>query len=265
MTASRHPGGVAIFPVGISLLLAAALAGWSARTGSLAQWAPATCLPDHCFCEAIGSGSVAQPANAWSSLAFVLAGLWIAQPSAGRQYKARNRMIGEPAYRRLYGCALAAIGLGSYFYHATLTFAGQVCDMSGMYLLITFALLYSVARITPIRTAMVLAVYGLGNLALLSFQLAFPDLRRFVFAALVLSVLAIEYRYRSASGTSVPSRWLWRGTGALALAFLVWLLDITKAICKPESLLQGHALWHLLCAFAAWSLYRYYQADTVLR
>ena len=51
-------------------------------------------------------------------------------------------MAREPAYRRLYGYALVAVGLGSYFYHASLTFAGQVCDMSGMYFLITFALLY---------------------------------------------------------------------------------------------------------------------------
>ena len=157
MTPSPTRRGAAIFPVTVLLLLAAGLGVWSARTGSLAQWAPATCLPDHCFCEAIGSGAVAQPANAWSSLAFVLAGLWIAQPSAGRKYKARNRMVREPAYRRLYGCALVAIGLGSYFYHATLTFAGQVCDMSGMYLLITFALFYGVARITRIRTGVALA------------------------------------------------------------------------------------------------------------
>ena len=79
--------------------------------------------------------------------------------ASSSKYKARNRMVGEPAYRRLYGCALVAIGLGSYFYHATLTFAGQVCDMSGMYLLITFALLYGVARITRIRTGVAMAAY----------------------------------------------------------------------------------------------------------
>ena len=167
MTPSSGRRGAAIFPVPVLLLLTAILGIWSARTGSLAQWAPATCLPDHCFCEAIGSGAVAQPANAWSSLAFVLAGLWIAQPSARGKYKARNRMAGEPAYRRLYGCALVAIGLGSYFYHATLTFAGQVCDMSGMYLLITFALFYGAARIARLRTGVTLLSYVISNLVLL--------------------------------------------------------------------------------------------------
>ena len=163
---------------------------------------PATCLPDHCFCEAIGSGLVAQPANAWSSLAFVLAGLWIAfapTASSGKD-KFRNRMVSEPAYRRLYGCALTAIGLGSYYYHASLSFAGQVCDMSGMYLLITFALLYGVARRNRIRTSVAMATYIVWNAALLVFQMAFPDLRRYVFALLVVGVLAIEARYRMKVG-----------------------------------------------------------------
>jgi hypothetical protein len=265
MTPSRGGRGAAIFPVTVLLLLTLSLGVWSARTGSLAQWAPATCLPDHCFCEAIGSEAVAQPANAWSSLAFALAGLWIAQPSGGSKYKARNRMAREPAYRRLYGCALIAIGLGSYFYHATLTFAGQVCDMSGMYLLITFSFLYSLARTIRIPAGVTILSYVAVNLALLAFQMTFPGLRRYVFAALVLSVLSIEHRYLLASGTAVARRWLWCAAGAMALAFVVWVLDITRAVCKPQSMLQGHAVWHVLGALAGWFLYRYYESEVVLK
>ena len=31
----------------------------------------------------------------------------------------------------------------------------------------------------------------------------------------------------------------------------------TSALCSPESLLQGHAAWHLLCAGATVCLYGY--------
>jgi hypothetical protein len=238
---------------------------WSPGVNSWELWAPATCRPDHCFCEAIGSGAVAQPANAWSSLAFVLAGLWIAHASAesGTKTEARNRMISEPAYRCLYGYALVAVGAGSYFYHASLSFAGQVCDMSGMYLLITFALLYGAARITSIRTGAAMVTYTVWNTVLLSFQLAFPDLRRYVFALLVLGVLGFEAKYRRDSGRRIESRWLTRGAGLLGLAFLIWVLDITKVVCSPESVMQGHALWHVLGALAAWCLYRYYESEAV--
>jgi hypothetical protein len=174
-------------------------------------------------------------------------------------------MAGEPAYRRLYGCALVAIGLGSYFYHATLTFAGQVCDMSGMYLLLTFSLAYGLSRITRIRAGVALLSYVVGNLALLGFQMAFPDLRRYVFAGLVLGVLGMEAGYRRVSGTAIASRWLWYAAGTMAVAFLVWVLDITRAVCGPESVFQGHALWHVLCALSGWFLYRHYQSEVVLK
>ena len=232
-----------------------------------ALWAPATCRPDQCFCEAIGSGAVAQPANAWSSLAFVLAGLWIAfaRTASSSRDKYWNRMVSEPAYRRLYGCSLVAIGLGSYYYHASLSFAGQVWDMSGMYLLITFALLYGVARRTRIRTGVAMATYLVCNVALLGFQIALPDLRRYVFAVLVLGVLAIEATYRRSSGGTMERRWLSRAAGTLGLAFLIWVLDITKLVCSSDSALQGHALWHVLGAVAGWCLYRYYQSEAALR
>jgi hypothetical protein len=217
-------------------------------------WPRATCLPDHCFCEAIAAGPVAQSANSWSSLAFVVAGLLIAHWSAlAGAGGLRNRMASEPVYRQLYGYALVATGLGSFFYHASLTFAGQVTDMTGMYLVITFALLYcmSLARRTIAVTA-----YLVGNAGLMWFQVSFPDLRRYVFGALVLTVLWLENRRRTAN-----RKWLWRGAGALGLGFVFWVLDITRVVCAPVSPLQGHAAWHLLGALAGWFLFRYYWSE----
>ena len=217
-------------------------------------WARATCLPDHCFCEAIGPGLVAQPANSWSSLAFVLVGAVIAHSRAWAGAGGEgNRMAVDPVYRRIFGYALVATGLGSYFYHASLTFAGQVCDMTGMYLLITFALLYALGRAGSAGAVM---AYVLGNVALMAFQVRFPDLRRYVFGGLVIAVLWLETRARIAD-----RRWLWRGAGALGLGFAIWVADITRVACAPGSLAQGHAAWHILGASAGWFLFRYYWSE----
>lgn len=61
-----------------ALLVAAALA----LTAGAVAWAlaglpgsPAACPAEGCDCEAAGSGTIRQPANAWSSLAFVAAGM----------------------------------------------------------------------------------------------------------------------------------------------------------------------------------------------
>jgi hypothetical protein len=53
-------------------------------------------------CEAIGTGWLDQPVNALSSLTFVVAGMWVA--AAGRSRGA--------------GAAIAAVGVGSFWFHA---------------------------------------------------------------------------------------------------------------------------------------------------
>ncbi|MDP8981533.1 MAG: ceramidase [Acidobacteriota bacterium] len=194
---------------------------------------PATCLPDACFCEAVRTGLIAQPANTWSSLAFVFVGAWIL---------ARSPM-------KVYGAATIAIGLGSAFYHASLTFVGQVADIFGMYLLVTFMLVFRVGRwFGPLYIAL--------NLALLAAQVAFPQSRRYLFAAVIAGVLILETRARG-----IERKWLYWALAAMSAGFLLWTLDITHSLCDPQSLLQGHAFWHVLGAVAAWCVFRYLQSE----
>jgi hypothetical protein len=218
-------------------------------------WQPATCRPDHCFCEAIRSGMVAQPANTWSSLGFVLVGLLIAH--------ARIRDDGNPIapYRRVYGYALVLIGLGSAFYHASLTFVGQLMDVSGMYILITFALLYSLNRICQTSRASFILTYAGTNILLFLLQTILPGVRRYVFAALVIGVLAMEIYRRRKALISIEGKWLLRAAGVMAIALAFWVFDITRTLCAPYSVVQGHAIWHLLGAIASFCLYRYYRSE----
>ena len=44
-------------------------------------------------------------------------------------------------------------------------------------------------------------------------------------------------------------------------ACVIWALDRERLICDPESLLQGHALWHGLGAVAATCLFRSYEEE----
>jgi hypothetical protein len=48
---------------------------------------------------------------------------------------------------------------------------------------------------------------------------------------------------------------------ALALAFGIWILDLSHIVCAPHSLLQGHAVWHLLCAASGGFVYVYYRSE----
>jgi hypothetical protein len=56
--------------------------------------------------------------------------------------------------------------------------------------------------------------------------------------------------------------WFWAGLGIFAVAFAIWNVSRTGgAWCSPESLLQGHALWHLLSAVSVGCFYLYFRAE----
>src|SRR5512132_2015416 len=99
-----------------------------------AGWQPATCLKTGCFCEAAHEQSpIRQTANTYSSLAFVFSGMLIIA-----KQPAKSRFT--YAYAIIMGIASIIIGVGSVFYHASLTFIGQFFDVFGMFLLAAFML-----------------------------------------------------------------------------------------------------------------------------
>jgi hypothetical protein len=196
---------------------------------------PATCWPDHCFCEAPrladGAGPLLQPANALSSLGFAVVAAMVMRRARG-------------AADCGYASALLVVGAASFAYHATLTFATQTADVLGMYLLATWFLVATVARRRGWPSARAALVYGASNLLLLAGLILVPDARRYVFAALILTtVLTATPRERRAL---VPA------LVALGASFAIWTFDLLHWWCTPDSLLQGHALWHVGSVVAAW-------------
>ena len=42
---------------------------------------------------------------------------------------------------------------------------------------------------------------------------------------------------------------------------LAWIMDITGMICKADSWIQLHGIWHIAMAAAIWFLYLYYRSE----
>jgi hypothetical protein len=170
-------------------------------------------------------------------------------------------MTRQRAYPVLYGIALMLIGLGSTFYHASLTFAGQFFDVMGMYMLACFILLYNVSRLTALNAKTFVLAYLALNLVLVYVLLEFPALRRYIFGAIVIAALLPEYRVRKQQRLQINGFFLYAAWWTLIVAFIIWTMDIAKILCNPNSWLQGHALWHILGALAAGFLYLYYRSE----
>src|ERR1035437_2716835 len=263
MTKLTHPQlevtltGLLLFPLG-SVPLLGSEHFWSG-------WKQATCMPDACFCEAIRGGWMGQPVNVLSSLTFVVVALVVL--AAGRHQSQSTQhlrlpLLIKPGLLLTYAAALALVGLGSAFYHASLTFVGQVTDVLGMYLIATFAVLYGLFR-RGVITRFPFVVWFVGaNIILLALQIAVPVLRRYVFAALILAVLGVEYYVRQHACSQFRTRYIAMAISSLAAGFALWVLDITRTLCWPMSVFQGHALWHVSGALASYYLYKYYASET---
>ncbi len=236
-------------------------------------------MPDACFCEAIGVGFIRQPIDTWSNLAFVLVGLLILEdvwrPSTTRS----NLLAQRRTYGVVYAVAIILIGLGSWFYHASLTFVGQWFDVMGMYLLGTFMVLYNVARLRPVSSRAFAIGYVLFNITLGLSLIVVPELRRYLFGILLVVTIALEIvswqRRNRVSSTqresltarrnpvSADLRYFIAALLIYVIAQIIWTLDLNHIVCDPYSVLQGHAVWHGLTALSAGLLYLYYRSEHV--
>jgi hypothetical protein len=211
---------------------------------------------------------VAQPANSWSNAGFVFAGLAVL---AHLQRRGPSLMASDAFYPRLYGALGVFLGVASFAFHGTLRAWGGAADLISMYAYAAFIVAYDLARIGRWTRRGFLAWF-VPVAAVPSAALAFvpPQHGKWVFAGLVALALAVELAVSFpalrpwAPRPIDPARrpWFWTGLGSFVVANIVWNLSRTEGPwCEPHSLLQGHALWHLLSAFAVWCFYLYFLAE----
>jgi len=197
-------------------------------------------------CERVRDGLWAQPANALSSLAYVVAGVGLIRSGWSGPDGARG-------WLRAFGLATAANGLGGVAYHG-LGGPGSrwVHDAA---LLTTLGLMIARDGERPARSAgWHRGAPGLATAAgLLALSPRISGVAQLgTAAALVIAeaLWAAGVRPRRTGGRA-------RHLGIPALivvpAVAVYALSRTGApLCRPDSLLQGHALWHVLTAAALW-------------
>jgi hypothetical protein len=169
-------------------------------------------------CELIGSGFLGQPVNALTSLAFLVVGLWLVR---------RRPVIGSLS---------AAVGLGSFLFH------GPMPPWSEWAHDVSLALLFAgvVLEKRPIALLSVGVVVGVG------FALSPASADPFT---VVLSGLVLGWTILGA--LKLSDRRTMFAFGLLGVGALVGTLSGADwPWCRPESVLQGHGVWHLAAAAA---------------
>ncbi|KGN42400.1 hypothetical protein N801_17210 [Knoellia aerolata DSM 18566] len=219
------------------------------------------------FCEAARPGWIRQPANTWSNLGFVVSGLAVAG-HAGNRARLGLTLGRHPGLATAFAALVVLLGPGSMAMHATQSDLGGHLDLLSMFLVSGFALAYALMRFLrkgPAFFAVVFAVAVLSGMAVDLRGGTIPVLGHAgnaAFAVQLLVTVGFEVALVRRPGAHQDRWWALAAVGTLTAAFAIWTTGMRgHAWCRPDALLQQHGVWHLMCAAAAFLLFRHYAAE----
>jgi hypothetical protein len=206
---------------------------------------------------------IRQRANTWSNLAYLFYGLVCAKLAMHDKTNKpqANFITRNPTISWVFAFTFVYLSFGSFFFHASITRIGQQFDMGGTYALVAFPVLVNLSRIyrhykaiSDKRLAQITIVAAIVVFALL-FGLKWQINSSLALPVLIVAVLVSTLWYH---GISKAPYQIW--FGALAMlsmitAFFIWYQDCAKNWCDPESLIQGHAFWHVLTGLGGFFVY----------
>lgn len=216
------------------------------------------------FCEVALDGLVRQPANTFSNGGFVVAGLLIARHAGASPPRCMS-----PVLATIYACVVVLLGPASAAMHATESELGGHLDMLSMYLIAGFAASYAWVRWVrrgPVAFAVAYAACLAACEAAGLWTRPIPVVLyagNLAFGTLLVSALVLETLLWRRGGTRRDVGFGLAALGSMLVAFGIWFMA-QHGWCDPHSWLQGHAVWHLLCAVAAYFLYRLYASERPL-
>lgn len=221
------------------------------------------------FCEEARTGLIKQPANTWSNFGFVFAGLLMAwQIAQGTFGQNKNRFTQSFFTAIFFSSLVIFLGPGSMAMHATETEIGGELDMLSMYLVASFAASYALQRFyfwknSTFTISFVMMVFICEVVGLYHEPLPIIDYAGNAIFAFFLTVTCVFEMLNSyVRKITLERKYGYYSLGFLLLAFFIWnIWKDTSPLCDPGSLIQGHAMWHLLDAVAAYFLFRFYASE----
>ncbi len=222
-------------------------------------WAAKTGTPNIKWCEETLCAWFSEPANTWSNLGYLIAGIAIF-------YLAMRQK--QSLALKCFGPIIFFMGLMSLIYHMSNIYLTQVLDFVGMFLFVGWAIAMNMVRMGKIGCRQ-MPVFVIGLTAVLLALVHLMYLLGVRFQVLVLGaavvILATEYGARSRNKGHTTYKWFAASLGLLLIAFSFSVADGKRLWCDESShgwFSQGHALWHWISAIAMLTFYLHYSQLT---
>ncbi len=271
---------IAVWGFGLIIILGAFMifvdVGWPGK--------PDDCIndiPDTCYCEEFkkddvlkGRPGVRQPVNTWFNLyslltALIVAGMLTRDRKLKNPEEVRNIISSSSWIADLYVFGVLFLGLGSMWFHASLTHWGGLLDGMSMYVYASFLVFYTLRRFFDSDT-----VFWLGYLcSVLFFTLlhcfgvpSFVSLGILVTAYMTLEIYIWVRTGKIMQGKTAPILyWVFALLSFGTATFFQISSQTGNFLCDPKSSFQPHGLlWHPLAGVMAVLLYFFWrEADDV--
>ena len=200
-------------------------------------------------CEQIVSGFLGQPTNSLSSLTFLVSAAWILILAFRRERTTRTALL-------VLAIAVAANAVGSFARHGPDPSWAQWAHDAAIMAVLLFIAVHALGRVGGWHPAAEFGAYVVGLFVVVVGLAAIhgasgPFAGTLAAGAIVGEVATVSGDRRTppsaGSSRAVVARAL--GLAAIALGGVAFLLGQTGSpLCRPESLFQWHALWHVLVA-----------------
>lgn len=220
------------------------------------------------FCEEFRETTIRQPANTWSNLGFIVTGVWLVRVvkfDVRESYLERNLIVHSQPLAVLYATLVVLLGAGSMAMHASGTDWGGMADVLSMMVYIAFPLSYAVSRVFRLGAVECARIYVFlaGAFGFGLFSGLFPASGSFLYGVFIPLFVGMELFLVFRNPRPHNGIWWLVVTGtSFLIGLMIWNLSHTGGpLCDGRSLLQGHAVWHLLCAVSTASLFFFYRSE----
>jgi hypothetical protein len=255
-----------------SFLLFVAL-GWPGDPDSCTTESPNTC-----YCEAYdlaeveaNAPGVRQPGNTWFNLysifsSAILVAFLRKDRLTFQGRTAPNLMRSDSWIPDIYLFAVLFLGLGSMWFHASLTSWGGLFDGLSMYIYAAFLVFYTAIRLCGRQIIFWIGYPTFVIMMTILHALKVPSFALIIILVvcyLLLEVLIWIERREFALGEPAPILlWIFAAVSIIA-ATIFWVLSQTgKRLCDPDTWAQPHGLlWHPLAGVMAVLLYFYWREE----
>lgn len=224
------------------------------------------------YCEAARDGLIKQPSNTYSNLVYMFFGLLFAWNIYKGKYVQNSNSLTKTVSMPLFFCSMVVLmGPASMAMHASESHLGQYFDLLAMYMICSLMFSNASNRLFKLKNIQFFAVFCISLITCHIFHFAdfsipiIGDSASAVFAFFLVTSMLMELYNKLKNNPTISFKFaIYCSLTFLLAAYIRTIGKDEHPWCNPDSLIQAHAIWHILSGVAIYFLFRYYVSEDVV-